>query len=126
MHGENPDAAAAAADYESRLREFFHLHPGEIPQFDLVLLGLGGDGHTASLFPDSNGLNEQSRLVIANWIEKFRTNRITFTFPVLNRAADTMFLVSGSDKAGLVQRFLVRDQFEVRPAAAGRPENRSA
>jgi 6-phosphogluconolactonase len=103
---ENPDAAAAAADYESQLRKFFELKPNEFPRFDLILLGMGPDGHTASLFPDSAALEEQSRLVVANWVEKFKTHRITFTFPVLNRAAEVIFLASGADKAEILRQVL--------------------
>jgi len=111
---ENPDANAAAADYESRLRRFFELRPEirsetrppEFPRFDLILLGMGPDGHTASLFPDSAALDEQSRLVVANWVAKFNTHRITFTFPVLNRAAEVMFLASGADKAEMLRQVL--------------------
>ena len=96
---ENPDAAASAQAYEQALRNFFQLNSGEVPRFDLILLGLGPDGHTASLFPESAGLQERSRLVIANWVEKFKTSRITFTLPVLNAARTVAFLVSGTDKA---------------------------
>jgi len=112
---ENPDAAAAASEYEAQLRRFFELKselksgdlkPGEFPRFDLILLGLGPDGHTASLFPDSAALNEESRLVVANWVAKFNAHRITFTFPVLNRAAEVMFLASGADKADMVRQVL--------------------
>jgi 6-phosphogluconolactonase len=107
---ENPDASAAAADYEGQLRRFFGLRseirPGEFPRFDLILLGMGPDGHTASLFPDSPALDEQSRLVVANWVAKFNTHRITFTFPVLNRAAEVMFMVSGADKADMLRQVL--------------------
>ena len=103
---ENPDAAAAAADYEAQLRKFFQLKSGEFPRFDLILLGLGPDGHTASLFPDSQALDEQSRLVVANWVAKFNTHRITFTFPVLNRAAEVIFLASGPDKAEMLHQVL--------------------
>jgi 6-phosphogluconolactonase len=108
---ENPDAAAAAAEYETQLRRFFEiksgeLKPGEFPRFDLILLGLGPDGHTASLFPDSAALTEESRLVVANWVAKFNAHRITFTFPVLNRAAEVMFLASGADKADMVRQVL--------------------
>jgi 6-phosphogluconolactonase len=103
---ENPDAAAAAADYEAQIRRFFELKSGEFPRFDLILLGMGPDGHTASLFPDSAALDEQSRLVVANWVAKFNTHRITFTFPVLNRAAEVMFLASGPDKADMLHRVL--------------------
>jgi len=103
---ENPDAAAAAADYEAQLRRFFELRPGEFPRFDLILLGMGPDGHTASLFPDSLALDEQSRLVVANWVAKLNTHRITFTFPVLNRAAEVMFMASGADKADILHQVL--------------------
>jgi 6-phosphogluconolactonase len=103
---ENPDADAAAADYESQLRKFFELKPNEFPRFDLILLGMGPDGHTASLFPDSAALEEKSRLVVANWVEKFKTHRITFTFPVLNRAAEIVFLASGPDKAEILHQVL--------------------
>ena len=103
---ENPDAAAAALEYEAQLRRLFEIKSGEFPRFDLILLGLGPDGHTASLFPDSPALNEESRLVVANWVAKFNTHRITFTFPVLNRAAEVMFLVSGADKADMVRQVL--------------------
>ena len=103
---ENPDAAAAASDYENQLRRFFKINSGEFPRFDLILLGMGPDGHTASLFPDSAALDEQSRLVVANWVAKFNTHRITFTFPVLNRAAEVMFLASGADKAEMLHQVL--------------------
>ena len=106
MPAENPDADAAAADYEAQLRRFFELKPGEFPRFDLILLGVGPDGHTASLFPGSAGLDETSRLVVANWVAKFNTHRITFTFPVLNRAAEIMFLASGPDKADMLHQVL--------------------
>ena len=110
VKAENPDAAAAASDYEAQLRRFFELRPedrpGEFPRFDLILLGMGPDGHTASLFPDSPALDEQSRLVVANWVAKFNTHRITFTFPVLNRAAEVMFLASGADKADMLHQVL--------------------
>lgn len=103
---ENPDATTVAAEYENQIRRFFQLKPGEFPRFDLILLGMGPDGHTASLFPDSLALDEQSRIVVANWIAKFNAHRITFTFPVLNRAAEIMFLASGSDKADVVRQVL--------------------
>ena len=106
VRAENPDAAAAAADYEAQLRRFFELKPDEFPRFDLILLGLGPDGHTASLFPDSPALDESSRLVVANWVAKFNTHRITFTFPVLNRAAEVLFLASGADKAEMLHQVL--------------------
>ena len=106
---ENPDASAAAAEYEVEVRRFFGLwsdQPKEFPRFDLILLGMGPDGHTASLFPDSPALDEQSRLVVANWVAKFNTHRITFTFPVLNHAGEVMFLASGPDKADMLHQVL--------------------
>jgi 6-phosphogluconolactonase len=106
VKAENPDATAAAADYEAQIRSFFELKPTEFPHFDLILLGLGPDGHTASLFPDSEGLKDKSHLVIANWVEKFKTYRISFTFPVLNHAAESLVLASGPDKADIVQQVL--------------------
>lgn len=106
---ENPDAAAAAAAYEQTLQKFFALSPGQFPIFDLILLGMGPDGHTASLFPGTAGLQERSRLVIANWVEKFKTNRITLTLPVLNAARCVTFLVSGTDKASALHAVLEGD-----------------
>lgn len=109
MAAENPDAAAAAEAYEKTLQKFFALEPGQFPRFDLILLGMGPDGHTASLFPGSAGLQEKSRLVIANWVEKFKTHRLSFTYPVLNAAACVTFLVSGTDKAPALKSVLESD-----------------
>jgi 6-phosphogluconolactonase len=106
IEAENPDAAAAAESYEKTLQKFFKLEPSQFPRFDLILLGMGPDGHTASLFPGSAGLQEQSRLVIANWVEKFKTHRLSFTYPVLNAAARIAFLVSGTDKAPALHEVL--------------------
>jgi 6-phosphogluconolactonase len=103
---ENPDAAAAAEAYEQNLCKFFAIAPGEIPRFDLILLGLGPDGHTASLFPGTAALHEKSRLVVANWVEKLHTSRITLTLPVLNAARCLAFLVSGTDKAPALHEVL--------------------
>ena len=124
VRAEEPDATAAASDYEEKLRTFFKLSPTEFPRFDLILLGLGPDGHTASLFPGSEGLKEQTRLVIANWVEKFKTHRITFTFPVLNHAADAMFLTSGADKADIVHEIIEGHHIPPFPAQQVQPESR--
>lgn len=106
IRGEEKDAAAAALQYEKILQDFFHLSPGQLPRFDLILLGVGPDGHTASLFPGTTALTEQHRLVVANWVEKFKTFRITFTFPVLNAAACVVFLSCGKDKATTLHEVL--------------------
>jgi 6-phosphogluconolactonase len=103
---ENPDASAVAQAYEQTLRKFFDVAPGEVPRFDLILLGMGPDGHTASLFPETAALQEKSRLVVANWVEKMKTSRITFTLPVLNAARCIAFLVSGTDKATALSEVL--------------------
>jgi 6-phosphogluconolactonase len=99
IKGEQPDANAAALEYEQTLREQFRLVDGQLPSFDLVLLGMGPDGHTASLFPGTEALHEARRMVVSNWVEKFHSWRITLTRPVLNNASRIMFLVAGEDKA---------------------------
>ena len=103
---ENPDAAAAASAYEKMLQKFFQLAPHEFPHFDLILLGMGPDGHTASLFPGTAALQEKSRLFVANWVEKLKTHRLTLTLPVLNGARVVAFLVSGTDKATVLKTVL--------------------
>lgn len=121
---ENPDAAAAAAAYEQSLQKFFALEPGQFPTFDLILLGIGPDGHTASLFPGTAALQEKNKLVVANWVEKFNTFRITFTLPVLNAAHEVAFLVSGTDKAPALEAVLQSDApGDKYPAKLVRPSN---
>jgi 6-phosphogluconolactonase len=108
IRAELPDAQQAAADYEVEMHAFFSKEgrlDGE-PRFDLILLGMGPDGHTASLFPDSRGLEEKERWVIANPVAKFKTDRITFTFPVLNAARAIFLLVAGADKAEMLDEVL--------------------
>jgi 6-phosphogluconolactonase len=121
---ENPDAAAAAQAYEQSLQKFFALEPGQVPVFDLILLGLGPDGHTASLFPGTAALQEKSKLVVANWVGKFETHRITLTLPVLNAARMVAFLVSGTDKSAALQSVLQGDPpGEQYPAKLVHPSN---
>jgi 6-phosphogluconolactonase len=96
---EEAEAERAARLYEAELRSFFALAAGEWPRFDLILLGLGKDGHTASLFPGSAAVRERQRLVAAPWVEAQQSYRITLTPPVLNHARRALFLVSGAEKA---------------------------
>ena len=103
---ELPDAGEAAQSYERTLRDFFRVPQGSFPRFDLILLGMGPDGHTASLFPGTTALEEEEHWVVANWIPKFSVFRITMTLPVLNNAASVLFLVSGGEKAEMVRRVL--------------------
>jgi len=109
MPGELPDATQGAAVYEDRLREFFGLASGEFPRFDFILLGMGPDGHTASLFPGTKALEEKERFVVGNWVEQHTTYRITLTFPVLNQAANVMFLISGGGHKAEMVRTALRD-----------------
>ena len=115
IHAELPDAAEAAEAYETELRRAFALAPGEAPRFDLVLMGLGTDGHTASLFPGSEAVHERERLVVAPWIDKLSSFRITLTLPVFERAAEVLFLVSGEDKAAALQAVFEGVQGEPAP-----------
>lgn len=101
--GELPAAEAARA-YERTLRALFPGAP--FPRFDLILLGLGADGHTASLFPATPALDEQAAWVVAQHVEGLDTDRITLTFPVLNAAAEVLFLVTGKDKANALHEVL--------------------
>jgi 6-phosphogluconolactonase len=98
------DPHANARAYESELRSFF----GGVswPRFDLVLLGMGEDGHTASLFPDSPALNEIHAWVVANWIEKLGEFRVTLTAPAINAAANVIFLVAGEEKTESLHEIL--------------------
>ncbi len=109
-----PDVAAGR--YEKEIRDFFGLPDLAWPRFDLVLLGIGDDGHTASLFPDSDALRETRRLVVAPYVEKLRSHRITLTLPAFNRAANIFFLVEGKSKAAIV-----RDVLRPRPGSKQLP-----
>ena len=102
MEGElGPEVAAAR--YESLLRNTFRLEGAETPRFDLVQLGMGDDGHTASLFPHTEAIHEMGRLVTANQVPQKDTWRITLTWPVINHADSVFFLIGGANKANLVK-----------------------
>jgi 6-phosphogluconolactonase len=121
MQGELPPDEAAEA-YEQELRDFFGSE--ELPRFDLILLGTGGDGHTASLFPETAALEVHDRWVVANPVLKLETTRITLTVPVINAARAVYFLVAGEGKAGPVAEILEGnpDPREY-PASLIQPEN---
>ena len=99
IKGEYPDAEQAALEYEKALRETFKLRDGEYPRFDLLLAGMGNEGHTLSLFPGTKALHANGRVVMRNWVGKLYTERITLTAPVASNAARIMFMVTGADKA---------------------------
>jgi 6-phosphogluconolactonase len=110
---ELPNAGTAALAYADELRHGFGLEdgadrvgPAALPRFDLILLGMGEDGHTASLFPFSKALAERKALVVANPVEKLATTRITLTYPVINNAARVWFLVAGGSKAHILRDVL--------------------
>jgi len=96
----------AASRYESELRNSFRLEGAECPRFDLVALGMGDDGHTASLFPNTEALHAMSRLVVANHVPQKDAWRITLTWPVINHASSVFFLIAGADKAQVLKEVL--------------------
>ncbi len=100
MKGED-DPQAAAVEYEAQIRAFFG---AEEPRFDVVLLGMGADGHTASLFPETNALNAaDDQWVLANFVPKLEAWRLTMTAPLLNLGHSVAFIVAGADKAAALQ-----------------------
>lgn len=99
IKGEYPDTAQAAVEYEATIQREFALQTGEFPRFDLVLLGMGSEGHTLSLFPGTKALHETERIVTRNWVGKLYTERITLTAPAANNAANIIFMITGADKA---------------------------
>jgi 6-phosphogluconolactonase len=98
-HTEIINAPEVAQSYERSIIKFFELEEGEFPKFDLIFLGMGDDGHTASLFPFTDALKISNRLVTENYVEKINATRLTFTFPTINNAANIIFLVSGNEKS---------------------------
>ncbi len=103
---ELKDTEKIVENYEKTIKEFFDLAKNELPRFDLILLGMGDDGHTASLFPFSKALRETKRFAVVNFVEKFNANRLTFTFPAINNASNVVFLVSGTTKANALKEVL--------------------
>jgi 6-phosphogluconolactonase len=103
------DARANASDYESVMRGFFG-DAAEWPRLDLVFLGMGDDGHTASLFPGTEALGEGRAWVAANWVEKLGVWRVTLTAPVINSARNVVFLVTGAGKAERLREVLAGER----------------
>ena len=99
MKGEYPDAEKAAREYEQELRAHFHLSDTKLPRFDLVLVGMGDEGHCLSLFPGTKALHAEGRTVVRNWVGKLFTDRITITAPTASNAANILFTVAGKEKA---------------------------
>jgi len=111
IRGEAPPNIAAAEYEGTLLRVFGQSDQEPFPRFDLILLGMGPDGHTASLFPGSGALTERKRWVVANEVEKFKDTsipwqRVTMTYPVLNAAAHVLFMAAGADKADALYEVL--------------------
>ncbi len=99
IKGEYPDSAQAAAEYEEVIRREFALQPRAFPRFDLILLGMGSEGHTLSLFPGTTALRETQKIVTRNWVGKLYTERVTLTASAANNAANIIFMIAGADKA---------------------------
>jgi 6-phosphogluconolactonase len=105
MAGEK-EPRQAASEYEEQLRKFFQLSQGKLPRFDLILLGLGEEGHTASLFPGAAALEEKEQLVTTAYVETIKAHRLTLTLPVINAASQVTFLVAGENKRMIVKQLL--------------------
>lgn len=104
IRGELPAPEDAAVEYARELER--HFGQGHLPEFDVMLLGMGPDGHTASIFPGTSALRENAITVCAVWVDKHSTNRITMTPPVLRNARTVIFLVAGPDKARVLKSVL--------------------
>ncbi|AFL87320.1 6-phosphogluconolactonase [Terriglobus roseus DSM 18391] len=123
MEGEM-DPEEAANRYEAILRNTFRLEGAQAPAFDLILLGMGDDGHTASLFPHTDAIDAMGRLVVANFVPQKDTWRITLTWTVINQGKRVVFLIEGGTKADRLHEVLLGDYDPERlPAQLIRPEN---
>lgn len=123
MKGEDSDPVVAAAEYEQTLRDVTACPAPAVPRIDLVLLGLGDDGHTASLFPGTAALQEQSKLVTVGQAPTGIRSRLTLTLGVLNQAAVVLFIVTGAGKADMVHRVIESDVEHSLPASRVSPDH---
>ncbi len=125
MRGEGEDPSPVAREYEQTIRQLTETQPPTMPRIDLVLLGLGDDGHTASLFPGTSALQETKKIVTVGQAPTGIRSRLTLTLGVLNQAAMVLFLVTGKGKADMVRRILEPTSEEDRslPAAQITPES---
>lgn len=124
IKGEYPDTAQAASEYEAEIRRVFKLQAGAFPRFDMILLGMGNEGHTLSLFPGTKALHETERLVTRNWVGKLYAERVTLTAAAANAAANVIFMVTGADKACALKAVLEGPhEPEQLPAQMIRPVN---
>jgi 6-phosphogluconolactonase len=99
VRGEYPEAEVAAKEYEQTIRAQYELGEGQFPRFDIILLGMGSEGHVASLFPGTKALHENRRIAVHNWVGKVLMDRITLTAPAINNAANVICMVTGAEKA---------------------------
>jgi 6-phosphogluconolactonase len=114
---------ASAKRYEEDLISWFKITGTRLPQFDLIVLGIGEDGHTASLFPETQTIKEAKRLAVpVSPLDKAKMDRITITFPVINNAENVMFLVTGRNKAAIVKE-VVEGKNNLLPAAMVNPKH---
>ena len=120
MKGEcNPVESALA--YENLIKEHFNLKEGEFPRFDCILLGIGEDGHTASLYPGEHAVREKERIVIDQYVRSNKADRLTLTLPVLNNARSCIFMVTGKEKHHALTRTLNLLEKPELPAQKVRP-----
>jgi 6-phosphogluconolactonase len=112
----------SATEYEKNLKKFFKVSIGQYPEFDLILLGIGEDGHTASLFPGSHALSERIHLTAAVVLDEVRHHRITLTLPVINQAEHVIFLVEGKNKAPVLRKIMNRED-PLLPASMVQPKS---
>ncbi|HKW35845.1 MAG TPA: 6-phosphogluconolactonase [Candidatus Acidoferrum sp.] len=124
IKGEYPDAGQAAREYEEAIAAHFNLKSGGLPRFDLLLAGMGNEGHTLSLFPGTKALHADGRIAVSNWVGKLYTERITLTAPAACTASEILFMVTGADKA-LALKSVLEGPYEPEqlPAQLLQPKN---